>query len=206
MIISYHWDGENFRELREPTAKWYSRFTQFFKILQDCQGNPEKYTAILHLLGDLLIEAKVTNDLIPVESMDIVFINNILELFAPKELPDLSELVELLEDKSNSSKYIQSSNNSDAFWLNTLFNLFGKKAMVIWESVPMSVVQALVFEARQSLLLNSVRDKLTEAAIQNREIEREMRDKVRKGDAFPWLQAQIYPQIEVGGLDDLKLE
>ena len=204
MLINYHWDGSQFLELREPVASWHIRFLRLFELLQDTRQDQEKYQATLGLLSKLLFDAKVVDSLIPVEILDTAFVNSILELFAPQELPTLDLLTELLEDKT-STEYIQSSNNFEAYWLNTLHNLFGKKSLDIWKSTTMSTIQAMVFEARQSLLLNSVKEKLTPEAIQNRQIEKMMRDKIKEGVAFNWIQEQVYPEMTTE-LNDLVKE
>ena len=183
--IKHYWTGTDFIELREPVAKWHYRFLQLFKVLQDSQYDNDKYYAILKLLNDV-VEA-------PVDLTDIGLVNEILELFTPKEVPDLSELLSLLEDQQVGN-YAKSSDDFEAHWLNSLFNLFEGKALDIWNTLSLSTIQALIFETRQGILLNSVKDKLTPEAEQNREIEKAMRQKLEAGAAFSWMQEQLYPQ------------
>lgn len=190
-VIKHHWTGSDFIELQEPVAKWHYRFLQLFKLLQENQFDNNKYNAILRLLNNLLIESNVIQS--PVDLTDIGLINEILELFTPQETPDLSELLELLEDKQVGN-YAKSSNDFEAYWLNSLFNLFEDKALDIWNSLPLSTIQSLIFETRQGILLNSVKDKLTPEAKQNREIEKAMRQKLDAGVAFSWVQEQLYSQ------------
>lgn len=190
-VIKHYWTGTEFIELQEPVAKWHYRFLQLFKLLQENQFDNDKYVAILKLLNNLLIESSVIQS--SVDLTDITLVNDILELFTPQELPDLSELLELLEDKQVGD-YAKSSNDFEAYWLNSLFNLFEDKALDIWNSLPLSTIQSLIFETRQGILLNSVKDKLTPEAQQNREIEKNMRQKLADGTAFSWVQEQLYSQ------------
>ena len=190
-VIRHYWTGTEFIELREPVAKWHYRFLQLFKLLQENQFDNDKYVAILKLLNNLLIESGVIQS--SVDLTNITLVNDILELFTPQELPDLSKLLELLEDKQVGD-YAKSSNDFEAYWLNSLFNLFEDKALDIWNSIPLSTIQALIFEARQGILLNSVKDKLTPEAQQNREIEKNMKQKLADGTAFSWMQEQLYSQ------------
>lgn len=190
-VIRHYWTGTEFIELREPVAKWHYRFLQLFKLLQENQFDNDKYVAILKLLNNLLIESGVIQS--SVDLTNITLVNDILELFTPQELPDLSKLLELLEDKQVGD-YAKSSNDFEAYWLNSLFNLFEDKALDIWNSLPLSTIQSLIFEARQGILLNSVKDKLTPEAQQNREIEKNMKQKLADGTAFSWMQEQLYSQ------------
>ena len=190
-VIRHYWTGTEFIELREPVAKWHYRFLQLFKLLQENQFDNDKYVAILKLLNNLLIESGVIQS--SVDLTNITLVNDILELFTPQELPDLSKLLELLEDKQVGD-YAKSSNDFEAYWLNSLFNLFEDKALDIWNSLPLSTIQSLIFEARQGILLNSVKDKLTPEAQQNREIEKDMKQKLADGTAFSWMQEQLYSQ------------
>lgn len=190
-VIKHYWTGTDFIELREPVAKWHYRFLQLFKVLQDSQYDNDKYYAILKLLNDLLVQSNVVES--PVDLTDIGLVNEILELFTPQEVPDLSELLSLLEDQQVGN-HAKSSNDFDAHWLNSLFNLFEGKALDIWNSLSLSTIQALIFETRQGILLNSVKDKLTPEAKQNREIEKAMRQKLDAGVAFSWMQEQLYSQ------------
>ena len=146
MLINYYWNGNEFIELREPVASWHIRFLRLFELLNNSQNDNEKYQACLTLLSKMLFEAKITDSLIPVEQMTVGFVNEVLSLFTPIEIPDLSALTDLLED-TTSTEYLQSSNNFEAYWLNTLTNLFRKQSLTIWKTTSLSTIQALVFDS-----------------------------------------------------------
>lgn len=190
-VIKHYWTGSDFIELREPVAKWHYRFLQLFNLLQENQHDKQKYEAILNSINNLLVDANVIDT--KVEIFDINFINDILELFTPQDIPDLSELIELLDD-NQVGDHAKSSNNFEAYWLNSLFNLFEDKALEIWNTLSLSTIQALIFETRQGILLNNIKDKLTPEAQQNREIEKAMKQKLADGKAFSWMQEQLYSQ------------
>lgn len=211
-MIVHYFDGNQIWELQEPPACHHYRLLQLFQYIQQNQHNDHVYQASLDLLRRRLHELGITEQLIPENLLNLEFINEITSLFVAPELPNLEPLTNLLDD-SVPAEYTQSSNNYNAYWLNALYNIFENMdaAIKVWTTQPMSVVQSLIFERRQAMLLNLVKDKLTPDAITDRKVRDLMQSKIDDGTATDWVMNQIsQPRSEddinnaKGALDDIK--
>lgn len=191
MIIHY-FDGSQVWELQEPAACHHYRLLQLFQYIQNNQSNEQIYTASLGLLKKYLYQLKIIEQPILDNLITLDFINEVTSLFIAPELPSLAILTDLLDD-AIPPEYTQSSSNYDAYWLNALYNIFENMdaAIKLWTTQPMSVVQAFIFERRQGMLLNLVRDKITPDAIADRKIKHVMQSKINDGTAAEWVMSQI---------------
>jgi hypothetical protein len=212
MLINYYYNGNELIELREPVAAWHIRFLKLFDLMNNSRDDTAKYQACLGLLSRMLVDASIVDSIINPDEMTINFVNEVLGLFANPEMPDLSVLTDLLED-STSTDYIQNSGDFEGHWLSALFQLFEGQALNIWKTQSLSTIQAMLFEARQSLILNAVKDKLTPDGLKNHEIKKQMQSLIKDGKAFGWVQDQMYPtmtdellELVETELDGLKLD
>lgn len=194
MLINYYYNGNELIELREPVAAWHIRFLKLFDLMNNSQGKEGKYRACLMLLSRMLVEANIVDNAINPDEMTIDLVNTVLGLFAYPEMPDLDILTDFLEDNT-SSDYIQNSSDFEGHWLSALFQLFERQALDIWKTQCLSTIQALIFEARQALLLNAVKDKLTPEGLKNHKIKKQMQSLIKDEKAFGWIQDQLYPTM-----------
>lgn len=203
--LMFHFDGNQVWELREPSGNCHHRFSQLFKYIQDSQDDTEKYNGCIDKLRLLLYENKVTEKLVPFESVTPSFVNDVISLFILPEVPSLQALTDLL-DNDIPQEFVQSSNNHDAYWLNALYNVFDDidAALKIWGSQPLSTIQALVFERRQSMMLHLAKDKITPEAISDREVQDAMKQKIDDGTAANWVLRQVLQSASQESISNAK--
>jgi hypothetical protein len=188
MGIKYYQDSEDLYELREPPAIYHYRIQALFDFIQ---GQQCVSVAVNNLLLQLLIEAGVCNRPIHPKNLS-AFRLAVMSLLKLPELPDLSHLTELLDDMPPDDVY-QTSGNPEARQLTNLASIYDPvTALKYWETLPLSTIESIIWESRQSILINAVKDKLTPESINHRKAEKALKAKLANTEeAVRWVQDQI---------------